>query len=108
MATSSIKGPIKDIFYIHNAILKEAREFEDAAGELNREDDAQVVGLLDRFKFYRGVLNEHEHGEEEFIFPYLEEKFRFMMPTYVYDHHHHSELYDDDRRAIDRSQERSW
>ena len=90
-----VKGPIKDIFYIHNAILKEAQEFEEVVRELNREDDAQVTGLLDRFRFYKAVLHVHEQDEEKDFFPLLEEKFRYMMPTYVFDHQHHSRIQDE-------------
>ena len=85
----------QEILHIHNAILKEAQEFEEAARELNREDDTQITGLLGRFKFYRSVLHEHEHGEEEFFFPFLEEKFRYVAATYVFDHNEHSGLYDE-------------
>ena len=86
---------MQEFLYIHNAILKEAQDFEDSVRELNREDDAQIAGLLDRFKFYTGVLHEHHHGEEEIFFPVLEKKFRYISATDVYEHEHHSRLYNE-------------
>ena len=86
---------MQEFLYIHNAILKEAQDFEDSVRELNREDDAQIAGLLDRFKFYTGVLHEHHHGEEEIFFPVLEKIFRYISATDVYEHEHHSRLYNE-------------
>ncbi len=84
-----LKGPVSAVLYIHNAILKETQEFEEAAKELNRENSSQVTALLDRFKFFRQVLKVHEDGEELAIFPPLEAKFKHLATTYVFDHHHH-------------------
>ena len=86
-------GPIDDIFYIHKAILKETREFEEGVSEFNREDDHQISVLLDRFQFLRSVLKEHEQGEEEFLFPPLEARLSHSAKPYVSDHDHHSALY---------------
>ncbi len=88
-------GPMHGIIYIHNAIHKEVNEFEESVRELNREDISQVTALLDRFKFFRGVLKIHEGTEEEFIFPVLEEKFRYIAGTYLFDHNHHAGEYDE-------------
>ena len=85
----------QEFLYIHNAILKEAQEFEEAVGGLNREDDAQIAALLDRFKFYTSVLHEHHNGEDEFFFPLLEKKFRYVSATYVFEHQHQSRVYNE-------------
>ena len=88
-------GPFHSVLYIHNAILKEANEFEEAAQELNRDDNAQIGAVLERFRFFREVLKEHEGGEEEFFFPPLEKVFRHISGTYVFDHRHHDGEYDE-------------
>ena len=93
-------GPLHSIIYIHNAIHKEVNEFEEAARELNREDGTQVAALLDRFKFFREVLKEHEGGEEEFIFPVLEERFRYIAGPYIFDHQQHYGEYDDIEESL--------
>ena len=88
-------GPLQSILYIHNAIHKEAYEFEDGARELNRDDRGEVGKLLEKFKFFREVLGEHESAEEEFIFPVFEEKFRYLSGAYIFDHRHHDREYDE-------------
>ena len=86
-------GHLEGILYAHKAIMKEVRDLEEAAKELNWEDGAQVTALLDRFKLFRIVVTEHEHGEEEVFFPLMEGRFRYIAATYVYDHEHHTDLY---------------
>lgn len=88
-------GALHAVLYIHNAINKESYDFEAYARELNRDDPAEVGALLERFKFFRGVLTEHEGAEEEFIFPVFEEKFRYFSGTYIFDHNHHGTEYDE-------------
>ena len=88
-------GPMQGFLYIHNTILKEAQQFEEAARELDRENDTQVTELSDRFKFFHMVLKEHEDSEEEFFFPPLKAKIHPVAEPYVFDHNHHSRLYDD-------------
>ena len=88
-------GPFHSVLYIHNAILKECNDFEEAAQNLKRDDNSQIGAILERFRFFREVLKEHEGGEEEFFFPRLEEVFRHISGTYIFDHRHHDGEYDE-------------
>lgn len=88
-----LKGPVHSILWIHNAILKESQEFEEAARGLDREDKTQITSLLDRFKFFHQVLKVHEDAEELAIFPVLERKFKYLAATYEFDHRRHLNSY---------------
>lgn len=94
MRRPEMQGPIRSVLLIHNAIQKEAQEFEEAAKDLNREDTTQVKALLDRFKFFSQILKVHENSEELVIFPELDSKYQYFSETYMYDHQRHTGEYD--------------
>ena len=58
-------GPMQPFLYIHDAILREVAHLEEAAKELDRDDEGQVGALAERLSFFERVLKAHEDAEEE-------------------------------------------
>ncbi len=81
-------GPMQPFLYIHDAILREVAHLEDTAKELDRDSESQVGSFSERLRFFQRVLKAHEDAEEEFLFPALENRFRHIADTYVFDHDH--------------------
>ena len=82
------QGPAQVYLLIHGQILRETNEFERLAKRLNRKEKSQIASLSEYFEFIRRGLVAHEEGEEEFLFPALEGKFRHVSNSYVFDHDH--------------------
>ncbi len=85
--------PMQGILYIHNAIIKETSDLEEATRELDRDSAAQLAGLKEKLIFFDKVLQVHEGGEEEFFFPPMAERESHVASAYVFDHNHHGTLY---------------
>jgi hemerythrin-like domain-containing protein len=90
-----MKGPVKAVLWIHNAILKESGRFQEAAARLERDGPADAAALLEQFKFFRKVLEFHEESEDRDVFPLLEERYAYVTDTYEYDHRRQQALYGD-------------
>lgn len=72
--------------YIHDAILREVRGFEEEAKELNRDSVEDVGAFAERMAWFHEMVKVHEHAEEEVLFPALDARFRFVAESYAFDH----------------------
>jgi hemerythrin-like domain-containing protein len=105
-AATEMKGPVKAVLWIHNAILEETSAFQEAVERLATDDSADASGLLPQFKFFRKVLEVHEESEDRDVFPLLEERYVHVTDTYGYDHRRQQALYQEIERAIQRVSDR--
>ena len=87
-------SPMHGVLYIHNAILKEFSDLEEATKALNYDNSGDAGELLDRFRWFRQVLTVHEESEEISVFPQIEKRFRYSSVTYEFDHGVHARFYD--------------
>lgn len=85
MPLVEMKGPIRGVLWIHNAILAETQTFQDAVRSLQSTQPIDP-GLPEQFKFFRRVLEFHETSEDEQVFPILDEKYPHVSATYDFDH----------------------
>jgi hemerythrin-like domain-containing protein len=95
-----MKGPIKGVLWIHNAILKETNAFQDAVERLAHGDSTDASPLLQQFTFFRRVLEFHEQSEDRDVFPLLEERYVHVADTYEYDHRRQQALYETIEHAL--------
>lgn len=80
------QSPAQVYLLVHGQILRETNEFERLAKRLNRKEKSQIASLSEHFEFIKKGLTFHEEGEEQFLFPALESKFRHLTDSYVFDH----------------------
>ena len=83
-----MSGPLQVYLYIHDAILREVADLELVARELNGEDATEVTALADRMTWFHKMVKQHEHAEEEILFPAMNDRYRFVAETYKFDHDH--------------------
>jgi hemerythrin-like domain-containing protein len=81
-----MESPIRSIRYIHNALRKECRELEDAVGQLAAEDRAGAEECGQRHAFLYDVVKIHEDGEEEALFPMIDQGIYPVSAPYLLDH----------------------
>jgi hemerythrin-like domain-containing protein len=91
MSEPELKGPIKSAYYIHRAIVKESRDFRDAATALMADDQQGLAGLQARLVAFERVLKMHEDSEDIALFPHLQRKYPYIADTYEFDHQRHRE-----------------
>jgi hemerythrin-like domain-containing protein len=95
-----LKGPVRSVLWIHNAILKESRTFEEAVANLTLDEAPEVGPIFGQFKFFRRVLEFHEGGEDRDIFPVLEARYGHVADTYEFDHRRQKALYAEIETAL--------
>lgn len=95
-----MKGPVKSVLWIHNAILRQTKMFEDSVAGLSGPSPADPAGLFEEFKFFRKVLEFHEGSEDRDFFPVLDEKFGHVTETYDFDHRRQQAPYADIEAAL--------
>jgi hemerythrin-like domain-containing protein len=88
-----MKGPVKAVLFVHNAILRDTSTFQEAVTRIGTEASTDVWPLLDQFRFLRKVLEFHEESEDREVFPLLEGRYSHVTDTYVYDHRRQQALY---------------
>jgi hemerythrin-like domain-containing protein len=93
VAAPEMKGPVKSVLWVHNAILRETRTFQEAVARIGSDASPDVSSLLEQFQFFRKVLEFHEESEDRDVFPLLEEHYRHATDTYEYDHRRQQALY---------------
>jgi hemerythrin-like domain-containing protein len=81
-----MESPISSVRYIHRAIRTEAESLEDAVAQLRRDDGARAAGLARRFDFLYGFVKSHEDGEEDALFPVMDERIYPVSAPYLLDH----------------------
>lgn len=84
------QSPAQVYLLVHGQILRETNEFERLVKRLNRKEKSQIASLSEHFEFIKKGLTFHEEGEEQFLFPALEGKFKHLADSYIFDHDHQS------------------
>jgi hemerythrin-like domain-containing protein len=72
--------------YVHEAILREVVQVEAVAKDLDRDDAEQVAALAARLTWFHTMVRAHENAEEQYLFPALEQRFRYVAEAYLFDH----------------------
>jgi hemerythrin-like domain-containing protein len=101
VAKTEMKGPVKGVVLIHNAILREADMFVERVDKLGSQEPVDTKPLLDQFSFLRKVLEFHEEGEDRDFFPLLEARYPHVTETYGFDHRRQQALYGDIQAALE-------
>jgi hemerythrin-like domain-containing protein len=91
MAEPELKGQIRNVRFIHRAILNEAEDFRAVATVLDADDEQGPATLNQRLAAFERVLKLHEDAEDLGIFPALQAKYPYIADTYEYDHQRHRE-----------------
>lgn len=78
--------PMAMYLYIHDAILREVANLEDVAKELKWDDPDEIGALHDRLTWFQMMTRRHEDAEEQFLFPAMNDRMRFVAETYQFDH----------------------
>ncbi len=70
-------GPLAAISFIHNPMRRDLKEVATEAHELGAERESEgpteeLIQLQQRYRLWRRVLEVHEDGEEQFLFPALD------------------------------------
>ncbi len=63
-------GPLADVVYIHRPIRRDLREMKNQLAPAS----GSLGPIADRFTFLRRALRIHESGEEEILFPAIDER----------------------------------
>ncbi len=79
-------GPLYALTFVHSAIRKELRGFEDAATRLDPKDSAAVSALDQRWKAFAEFIHDHHGGEDTILFPAIEQKAPQVVKAYDLDH----------------------
>ncbi|HMA05587.1 MAG TPA: hemerythrin domain-containing protein [Methanomicrobiales archaeon] len=77
--------PVDAIRAIHNAFRNDLRQIDAAALESARGKEG-LAATIERFRFMNEVLVWHAHGEEQAIFPAVEQVAPLVAEAYVKDH----------------------
>ena len=78
-------GPIDAVVAIHNAFRRDMAEI-DAAAVAAAGGKPGMEATVERFRFFNEVLEWHAHGEEQAMFPALEEVAPLVAEAYEKDH----------------------
>jgi len=90
--------PLDSIRAFHNAFRKDI-EAIDAAAHSAAKGQAGLDLVLKRYAFFNEVLVYHAQGEEEFVFPALEDVAPLVAEAYERDHRGLDTLFDSLQRA---------
>ncbi len=79
-------NPIMSLKFVHDAISAELQDLESRA---NAATTAENIGALaDSLEFFCELMKFHHRGEEQTVFPLLEEKDAGVSASYLDDHVH--------------------
>ena len=78
-------GPIDGVRAIHNAFRADIAAIDAAAADAARGKQG-LEATVERFRFLNEILTYHAHGEEEAVFPMVEEVAPLVAATYAIDH----------------------
>ncbi|MGD0765820.1 MAG: hemerythrin domain-containing protein [Dehalococcoidia bacterium] len=81
-----MESPIRSVRYIHKAIRVELETLEDAVRRLNPADDRPAADIERRFSFLYDTVKAHEDGEEDAVFPAMDERIYPVSAPYLLDH----------------------
>ena len=80
-----MQSPIDGVRAIHNAFRADIAAIDAAAADAARGKPG-LEATVDRFRFFNEILTYHAHGEEEAVFPMVEEVAPLVAATYAIDH----------------------
>lgn len=80
-----MSGPFDAILGFHNAFRRDIKIIDDAALELARGKSGQEP-QLERYRFFNEFLAWHAHGEEQGVFPALDQVAPLLSEPYIADH----------------------
>ena len=78
-------SPIEGVMAIHNAFRADIAGI-DAAALAAARGTPGLEATVDRFRFFDEILSYHAHGEENGVFPVLEEVAPLVAQAYAIDH----------------------
>src|SRR5262245_49259440 len=78
-------GPIDGVLAIHNAFRADMAAIDEAAAAAARGTPG-LEATVERFRFFNEILSYHAEGEEEGVFPVLEEVAPLVAEAYSMDH----------------------
>jgi len=81
-----MESPVRSIRFIHNAIRKETETLESAIAQLAAEDVTGAEECARRQAFLYDVVKVHEDGEEDSLFPMIDELIYPVSAPYLLDH----------------------
>jgi hemerythrin-like domain-containing protein len=80
-----MSGPIDAVLCIHNAFRRDMLQIDEAAYQMARKE-GDISQILNRFQVMGEILEHHARGEEEAVFPAVNEFAPLVTNTYVMDH----------------------
>jgi len=78
-------GPIDGVLAIHNAFRADMAAI-DAAALASARGTRGLEAIVERFRFFNEILTYHAHGEENGLFPILEQVAPLVAEPYEMDH----------------------
>jgi len=78
-------GPIDGVLAIHNAFRADMAAI-DAAAVAAARGTPGLEATVERFRFFNEILTYHAHGEENGVFPVLDEVAPLVAEAYAMDH----------------------
>lgn len=79
-------GPLTMYLLVHDGIRTMTAEFEATADHLDVDDRLGAAELADRLSWYERGVAGHEQGEEDLLFPALEEHAPRVTASFAFDH----------------------
>jgi hemerythrin-like domain-containing protein len=80
-----MQSPIDGVRAIHNAFRADIAAIDAAATDAARGTPG-LEATVERFRFFNEILSYHAHGEEEAVFPMVEEVAPLVAEAYAIDH----------------------
>ena len=80
-----MQSPIDGVRAIHNAFRADIAAIDGAATAAARGTPG-LEATVERFRFFNEILTYHAHGEEDAVFPLVEEVAPLVAETYAMDH----------------------
>jgi hypothetical protein len=80
-----VEGPIDGVLAIHNAFRADMAAI-DAAAVAAARGTPGLEATVERFHFFNEILTYHAHGEENAVFPVLDEVAPLVAEAYAIDH----------------------
>ncbi len=78
-------GPVDGVLCVHNAFRRDMLQIDQEAYKVARSE-GDISHILDRFHILGEILDFHARGEEEAVFPAVDEFAPLLTKTYIMDH----------------------
>jgi hypothetical protein len=95
-------SPIDGVLAIHNAFRADMAAIDAAAFAAARGTPG-LEGTVERFRFFNEILTYHAHGEENGVFPILDEVAPLVAEAYAMDHRRLDSAFDTLSNAVSAS-----